>query len=97
MTPLQLATLSVRLVALIWAVVAISSAHRWIPYIADASPGEVNISSFVFLAGLQLATCAVLLLFPASVAKMLLPSLRSTKVPPPAHPLSLQHVSTPAW
>ena len=90
MTPLQIATLGIRLVGLVWTVIAISSAHRWIPFIASADPGQIDRASFVFLAGLQLATCAVLLLFPATIATMLLPSLRSTKAAVPTHAVEWQ-------
>lgn len=90
MTPLQLATLGVRLVGLIWAVVAISNSYPWIAYVADARPGEINTPWFVLLAALQLLTCAALLLFPATIATMLLPSLRSTKAPAPSQPFEWQ-------
>lgn len=91
MTPLQLVTLAIRLVALIWTVVAISNAHQWLPYLGDAELGNAA-SRFAFVAALQLSTCVVLLMFPATIAAMLLPSLKSVKAPQPAFPIEWQTV-----
>jgi hypothetical protein len=91
MTPLQLATLAIRLVALVWAVVTISNTHQWIPYLADAELGNVA-ARFAFMTALQVSICAVLFIFPATIATMLLPSLKSARTPEPAHSLEWQTV-----
>jgi hypothetical protein len=90
MTPLQIATLGIRLVGLIWAVVAISNSHRWIAYFGAATTDSLNLGPTIFLAALQLATCAFLLMFPATTARLLLPSLRSVKEPAASTPLQWQ-------
>jgi len=93
MTPLQMVTLAIRLVALIWAVLAISNAHQWIPYLADAELGNAA-SRFAFVAALQLSICVVLFMFPATIATMLLPSLKPVKTPVPTYPIEWQTVGT---
>lgn len=75
MTLLQLATLAIRLIAVLCGVAAISSAPQWIVYLQEAGPGEASSSLFAFLAALQLLTCVVLFMFPDPSASLL--SIRS--------------------
>ena len=91
MTPLQLVTLAIRLVALIWAVLVISNAHQWIPYLGDDELGNAA-SRFAFVAALQLLVCVALFVLPATIATMLLPSLKSAKAPEPTYPVEWQTV-----
>jgi hypothetical protein len=77
-TPLHLVALGIRLVALIWVLYTVSHLHGLFAYMNSSSGVSINKGVIWLFAGLQIATCAVLWVFPATIAKKLLPSSADT-------------------
>jgi len=73
-TPLQIVSLGVRLVALIWLLYTLNNLHQVFMYLdLEMYRGASRTAVWVF-ACLQLAACALLWFFPRTIAAALLPS-----------------------
>jgi hypothetical protein len=73
-TPHQIVALCLRLVALIWLLYTLSHTHELFAYVKNYSGIVINKPVVWLFAILQIATCAVLWFFPATIAAKLLPS-----------------------
>lgn len=79
MTPLQIVALVLRLVALIWLLFTVNHLHGLFAYVNNDSGIVITKSVIWLFAILQIATCAVLWLFPTTIAEKLLPSASTTE------------------
>jgi hypothetical protein len=81
MSPHQILTVCIRLVALIWLLYTVSHLDSLFAYLNEGSRLQLDKTTVLIFASLQVATCAVFWLFPRSIAAKLLPG-RDTDVPP---------------
>jgi hypothetical protein len=78
-SPIQIVVLCLRLVAIVFLLFTINRLYSLFAYFNNGGKTALNMSVVWFFAALQIATCAILWFFPASIATKLLPSLRSTQ------------------
>jgi hypothetical protein len=76
-SPLQILIVCLRLVALVWVLYTLNHLYGLFAFLVNGPTPSISRSAVWFFALLQLATCGVLWFFPATIARGLLPSLRS--------------------
>lgn len=85
MTPSQIVVMCLRLLALVWLLYTLGHLYGLFAYLNNDGAALISKSAVWFFALLQLAICGFLWRFPATIARTLLPSLRSEPetAPPP--------------
>jgi hypothetical protein len=73
MKPQHIVATSLRILAIVWLVYALTRVHSIFAYAASDSRISVNVSVVVLVTILQLAGCAVLWFFPMTLAAKLVP------------------------
>ena len=73
MKPQHIVATTLRILAIVWLVYALTRVHSIFAYAASDSRISVNVSVIVFVTILQLAGCAVLWFFPLTLAARLVP------------------------
>ncbi len=84
MSPHQILTVCIRLVAIVWLLFTISHLDSLFAYLNEGSRLQLDKTSVYFFSLLQLAVCVVLWLFPRTVAAKLLPGSNSDTPPSPS-------------
>jgi hypothetical protein len=88
--PRQIIIVCLRLLALVWLLYALNHSYGLFVYANNGAELALSKSTVAFFAVLQVATCAVLWLFPASIAAMLLPSVSANHEASPSNPVQWQ-------
>jgi hypothetical protein len=84
MTPLQIATLVLRLAAVAWALIAIHYTYEAFVQTLFEPYTSLRLAGFWFYLAAHLGACALLWFFPTAIARKLVPSLADTPVSPPS-------------
>jgi hypothetical protein len=90
MSPHQILTVCIRLVAIVWLLFTISHIDSLFAYLNEGSRLQLDKTSVYFFASLQVAACVVLWMFPRSVAAKLLPGPDSNTSPSPSSTIEWQ-------
>lgn len=90
MTPHQILTLCIRLVALVWLLYTVSHVHELFAYLNEDQQVQISKTAILTFALFQIAMCALLWLFPRSIAAKLLPGLNLTTETPTSTPVEWQ-------
>ncbi len=90
MSPHQILTVCIRLVAIVWLLYTISHLDSLFAYLNEGSQLQLDKTTVLIFASLQGAACAVLWLFPRSIAAKLLPGRDTNATPAPSSPFDWQ-------
>lgn len=90
MSPHQILTVCIRLVAVIWLLYTVSHLDSLFAYLDADSRLLLNKTTVLIFALLQVAACAILWFFPRSIAAKLLPGRDTDATPAPSSSLEWQ-------